>query len=52
MYESRKQSLNGDNLNKKIQFYEKDNELLKHHIKDLEMSLKINKEIIGSLISG
>eukprot|EP00350_Pseudokeronopsis_sp_OXSARD2_P010127 CAMPEP_0170553132 /NCGR_PEP_ID=MMETSP0211-20121228/10965_1 /TAXON_ID=311385 /ORGANISM="Pseudokeronopsis sp., Strain OXSARD2" /LENGTH=63 /DNA_ID=CAMNT_0010861269 /DNA_START=44 /DNA_END=235 /DNA_ORIENTATION=+ len=39
-----------ENLAKKLQFYEKDNSLLKHHVKDLEMSLKINKEIIANLI--
>ena len=43
---------NLDSLKKKLNFYEKDNLLLKHQVKDMEMSLIINKEIIGSLLSG
>lgn len=43
---------NLDSLKKKISFYEKDNILLKHQVKDMEMSLMINKEIIGSLLQG
>ena len=37
-------------LQSKLQFVEKDNYNLKHHITDLEQSLKINKEIIDNLL--
>ena len=39
-------------IQQKAQFLEKDNEQLKHYVKDLEKSLKINKEIIDSLLQG
>jgi hypothetical protein len=37
---------------RKLYFYEQDNQILKNQIKDKEMSLTINKNIIESLVKG